>query len=72
MKRCVQRRQAEPGFHRVGKFPAEHEAAEPIHHRDQVEKPAAHRNVSNIGAQDVVGPKDFHAVNDRIGIESKA
>jgi len=60
-KRSVQRRQAETGFHRIGEFPTEHEAAEPIHHRDQVEKPATHRKVSNIGAPDVIGPLDHHA-----------
>jgi hypothetical protein len=60
-KRGVQRREAETGFHRIGQFPTEHEAAEPIHHRDQVEKPATHRKVSNIGAPDVVGPLDRDA-----------
>ena len=60
-KRGLQRRQAEAGFHRIGEFPTEHEAAEPVHHRDQIEKAATHRKVSNIGAPDVVGPLDRHA-----------
>ena len=60
-ERGVERGQAEAGLHRVGEFPTEHEAAEPIHHRDQVEKAATHRNVSNIGAPDVVGPLDRDA-----------
>jgi hypothetical protein len=57
----VERRQAEAGFHRVGKFPTEYEAAEPIHDGHQVEKAAMHRNVSNIGAPDVVGSFDGDA-----------
>jgi len=66
-KRGVQRREAETGFHRIGQFPTEHEAAEPIHHRDQVEKPATHRKVSNIGAPDVVGPLDRDAAQ-QVGV----
>jgi hypothetical protein len=54
----VQRSQAEAGLHRVGKFPTEYEAAEPVHHGDQVQKAATHRNVSNIGTPDVVGSLD--------------
>ena len=53
-----QRGQTEASLHRIGKFPTEHEAAEPIHHRNQVEEAAMHRNVRNIGAPDVVGPFD--------------
>jgi hypothetical protein len=53
--------QAEAALHGVGEFPTEHEAAEPIHHRDQVEKAAPHRDVSNICTPDMVGSKDFHA-----------
>jgi len=60
-ERCVECRQTEAGFHRVGEFPAEHETAEPIHHGDQVEKPTMHRNVRNIGAPDLVGPFDGNA-----------
>jgi hypothetical protein len=60
-ERGIQRRQAEAGLHGVGEFPAEHEAAEPVHYRDQVQKATAHRNVSNIGTPDVVGPEDFYA-----------
>src|SRR3954469_14000559 len=58
---CLERDQAEARLHGVGKFPAEHEAAEPIHHCHKVEKAATHRNVSNIGAPDVIGAQDFHA-----------
>ena len=57
----LERRQTEAGLQGVGEFPAEHEAAEPIHHRHEVEKAAAHRNVSNIGAPDLIGSQDFHA-----------
>ena len=57
-KRGVQRRQAEASLHRIGEFPTEHKAAEPIHHGNQVEEAAMHRNVSNIGAPDLVGPLD--------------
>jgi hypothetical protein len=60
-ERRVERGQAEAGLHRIGKFPTEHEAAVPVHHGDQVQEAAAHRNVSNIGAPDVVGPEDLHA-----------
>src|ERR1700674_4437590 len=57
----VQRRQAKTGLQRIGEFPTEHEAAVPIHHRDQVQKATAHWNVSNIGAPDVIGPLDRDA-----------
>jgi hypothetical protein len=60
-ERRVKRGQAEAGLHRIGELPTEHEAAEPIHDRDQVEEAAAHRNVRNIGAPDVVGPLDGDA-----------
>ena len=54
-------RQAETGFHRVGEFPTEHETAVPIHHGNQVEEAAMHRNVRNIGAPDLIGPFDLDA-----------
>jgi hypothetical protein len=38
-----------------------HEAAEPIHHGNQVEEAAMHRNIRNIGAPDLVGPLDGNA-----------
>src|SRR3954453_12384920 len=37
---CPERNQAEAGLHGVREFPAEQEAAEPIHHSHQVEKAA--------------------------------
>jgi hypothetical protein len=64
----LERRQTEARLQGVGEFPAEHEAAEPIHHSHEVEKAAMHRNVSNIGAPDVIGPEDFHATQ-QIGID---
>jgi hypothetical protein len=67
-ERGVERGQAEAGFHGVGEFPAEHEAAEQIHHCHQVEKAATQRNISNIGAPDVIGPEDFHATQ-QVGID---
>src|ERR1017187_8022128 len=54
-------RQTEAGLHRIGEFPTEHEAAEPIHDGNQVEEAPMHRNVSNIGAPDLVGPFDRDA-----------
>src|ERR1700686_1254367 len=57
-ERSVERGEAEARLHGVGKFPTEHEAAEPIHDGYQVEKAATHWNVSNIGAPDVIGPLD--------------
>ena len=57
-ERRVERRQTETGLHRIGEFPTEHETAEPIHHGNQVEEAAMHRNVRNIGAPDLVGPFD--------------
>src|SRR5260370_15937279 len=38
-ERRFQRRQAEAGFHRVGQFPTEHEAAVPVHDRHQIYAP---------------------------------
>src|SRR5579864_976493 len=60
-ERRFQRGQTEAGLHRIGQFPTEHEAAEPIHHGNQVEEAAMHRNVRNIGAPDLVGPFDGDA-----------
>src|ERR1700683_285029 len=57
-ERGLERRQTETSFHGVGKFPTEYEAAEPVHHGGQVQEAAPHRNVSNIGAPDVVGSFD--------------
>src|ERR1700693_2436612 len=42
----LQRGQTEAGLHRIGEFPTEHEAAETIHHGDQVEEAAMHRTTS--------------------------
>src|ERR1700676_2441584 len=53
-KRGAVRGQAEASLHGVGEFPTQHEAAEPIHHRDQVQKAATHRNIGNIGRPDLV------------------
>ena len=60
-KCSVERGQAEAAVHGIGEFPTEHEAAEPIHHRDQVQKTATHRKVRNIGAPDLVGALDRDA-----------
>jgi hypothetical protein len=54
----VERSQAKAGFQGVGEFPTEHESAEPIHDRNQVEKAATHGNVSNIGTPDMIGPEN--------------
>jgi hypothetical protein len=57
----LQCRQAEVRVHGVGQFPAEDEAAEPIHDGDQVEEAATHRNIRNVGAPDLVGANDIDA-----------
>jgi hypothetical protein len=67
-KRGVECGQAKAGFHRIGEFPTGHEAAEPVHHCGQVQEAAAHRNVSNIGAPDVVGPEDLYATQ-QVGVD---
>src|SRR6516165_96549 len=41
----LQSGQTEARLPRVGKFPTEHEAAEPIHHTYQVEEATLHRNI---------------------------
>ena len=38
--------------------PGEHVAAEPIHHRDQVQVAAAQRHVGDVAAPHLVGPVD--------------
>ena len=60
-ERGVERGQTEASFQSVGEFPTEDETAEPIHDGDQVQKAAAHRDVSNIGTPDVVGALDRDA-----------
>src|SRR6266403_2910633 len=57
-------REARPGRSRspwCWTVPTEHVAAEPVHHGDQIEKAATHRNVRNIGAPDVVWAFDGDA-----------
>ena len=57
-ERGLERCDAEARLQGVGQFPTEHEATEPVHHGDQIQKAALHRNVGNIGAPDVIWPFD--------------
>ena len=54
--------QAELRLQTVGEFPAQHIAAEPIHHGHQVEKAVFHRNIGDIGAPNLVGIGDIQAL----------
>ncbi len=58
MDRFIQRLDAEVGFHRIGDAPGQHLAGEPVHDRDQVEEPTAHRQIRDVGRPDLVRP--FH------------
>jgi hypothetical protein len=60
-ERGLERRRTEVGFHGVGQFPTQHVTAEPIHHGDQLQKAAVHRNVRDIGAPDVIRVFDSYA-----------
>ena len=58
--RLLQRRDAEVGLHRVRQPPGEDPAARPVHDRHEIEEATAHRDVSHIGAPDLVRPLDRH------------
>ena len=49
---------AELHVHGVRYPPGQHLARRPVHHRDQVEKAAPHRQVGDVGAPDLVRPID--------------
>ena len=55
---------AKGSFERVGKFPAENEAAVPVDDGRQVEEAVFHPNVSDIGAPDVIRRFDFDVAQE--------
>ena len=42
-------------------------ACGPVHDRDQIQEAAAHRNVGDVGAPDLVGPVDCQPL-EKVGI----
>jgi hypothetical protein len=56
--RLFQRRDAEVGPHRVRQPPGKNLAARPVHDGDEVKETAPHRDVSHVGAPDLVWPLD--------------
>ena len=57
--RLVQRFDAEVSLQGVGDAPSQHFPGVPVHDGDQIEKAAAHGQVGDVGAPDLIGP--FHA-----------
>ena len=64
----VERIAAEGTVQRVGQSPTEDETAVPIDDGGQVEKAISHRNVSNIGAPDLIGRDDCD-IAQQVGID---
>ena len=62
---------AEPGIHGVRQSPGQNVACGPVHDRDQIQEAAAHRNVGDVGAPDMVGPVDCQPL-EKVGINSDA
>lgn len=54
----VQRLDAEVRFQRIGDPLGQHLAGEPVHNRDQVEEPTAHRQKRDVGRPDLI--RSFH------------
>ena len=59
-ERLVERLEAEGDVQAVRQSPRQHGPARPVDDRDQVEKPARHRQVGDVGSPDLVGPVDHH------------
>ncbi len=64
-KRLFQRLHAEGRIHRDQHTPGQHAAAEPVHHRGQIDEAARHRG--DVHGPDLVGPRDGH-VTQQVGI----
>lgn len=58
LKRLLQRVQTEPTVERVGQMPVDHVVAEPINDRHQVHEAAQQRHIRDVGAPDLIGPRD--------------
>lgn len=56
----LQRLDAEVRLHGVGEPLVQNPAAEPIHDGDQIQEPAPHRDVSDVGAPDLIWLVDRH------------
>ena len=48
-------------FQRVADAPSKYFAAVNVHHRRQVQKTPAHRDVGNVGASDLIGARNLHS-----------
>ena len=58
-ERVLQGFDAEARIEQIRQTPGQHVAAHPVHHRDQIEKPARHRNVGDIGRPDLADSLDL-------------
>ena len=56
--RLLQRFHAEIALQRNRQTPRQHPPAEPVHHRNQINKAPGHRNIRYIGAPDLIGMVD--------------
>src|SRR5271163_2837546 len=59
---------AEARIEQIGQAPRQHVAAHPVHHRDQVKKPAGHRNIGDVGRPHLVDPLDAQPAQ-QVGID---
>ncbi len=67
-QRLVQCLDAEPGIHGVRQPPRQDMARRPVHDRDQIQEPAPHRDVGDVGAPDMIGAVHRH-IPKQIGID---
>ena len=59
-QRLLQRIDAEGCVHSVGQLPRQHIAAVPVDYRDQIHEASRHRDISDVGAPDLIDPVDLH------------
>ncbi len=67
-QRCVERRDAKAGVHRVRQSPRQNGPAGPIDDRHQIQKAVRHRNVRNVAGPHMIGPGDRYPAQ-QIGID---
>jgi hypothetical protein len=67
-QRLFQGRDAEARIEQIGQAPGQHVAAHPVHDRDQVEKPARHWNVGDVGRPHLVDSLDAKPAQ-QVGID---
>ena len=61
-QRLIERLDAKVRVQGVRQPPSQHMPTRPIHDRHQVKEASAHRDIGDVGAPDLIGPVDRHAL----------